>query len=145
MTDYLAAERGIVTQLQAALDARVRVLTTADLAGVTEAKQFTPAVHVIYAGDSVPTGDGARGNTGRPQKITQRWQAVVAVRNTAQPRSGAGARDSAGPLLSAVITALAGHVPAAGAGALHRANAVGPAYTPGFAYYPTEWTTEFYT
>lgn len=145
VADHLMLEPLIIDRLSAELGNTVRqVASAADLAGVTEGSQISPAIHVLYAGDQIPTGEGARGQFGVPQQVEQRWNVVVAVRNARTQRSGAAARNEAGPLLAAVCRALAGWQPDAAFTAFRRRNAPPPAYTGTFGYFPTQWTTEFY-
>ena len=144
VTDHLMAEPLLIARIEDQVPDLRAVLSAADLAGVKAASQVTPAVHVLYGGDDVPTREGDRGWTGKPQKILQRWMAVVAVRNARTQRTGAAAREDAGPLLSQLIGALAGFQLDPALGPLKRIPAPQPAYDAGFAYFPTLWTTEFY-
>ncbi len=142
-TDYLVAEGLILARLEAELadlssSAGLKVLSAADLAGVAEGAQHTPAVHVIYMGDQVPGGDAV--DEGNYHLIRQRWMAVVAVRNARSQRTGQAARDAAGPILSRVIQVLSGWRPGQGLGPLRRVSAPAPAFTPGgFAYFPLQF------
>lgn len=145
LTDHLAVEGLLIARIGAQVQGLRAVLSAADLAGVSQTQQVTPAVHVLYAGDQVPTGEGARGWTGTPQKINQHWMAVVAVRNARTQRSGEAARSDAGPLLSQLIAALAGYTLGPDFGPLMRVPAPQPAYDASWAYFPTQWTVEFYT
>lgn len=145
VTDHLMAEPLLIERVKSQVNGLRAVLSAADLAGVTAAQQLTPAVHVLYMGDQVPTGEGDRGWTGRPQKIIQQWMAVVAVRNARTQRTGAAAREDAGPLLSQLIAALAGFQLADELQPLKRIAAPKPAYDASWAYFPTQWTTEFFT
>lgn len=104
---FLALESALVERLKARLPAGVHVLTAADLEGVTAGVQPTPAVHVVYRGYRVKQG----ADDGTYARIEQTWFAVVAVRNVQDVRSGLGARDVAGPLMSAVCQALMGWCP----------------------------------
>ena len=77
----------------------VHVLSSADLADVKESAQKTPAVHLIYGGYRI-TDD-----LGTAWSLAHIWYAVVVVRNVATQRSGQAARQSAGPLVAAVVGA----------------------------------------
>lgn len=137
LTDYLAAEPLIVARLQAQVAGvpAAHVLTAADLAGVEARAQITPSLHVLYDGDE-PAGEAGQSETGDTQIVQQRWLVVVAVRSARDTRGGSGARALAGPLMVAVIQALAGWRPSADHGPMIRASAPRPLFDPGFAYYP---------
>lgn len=144
MDDYLAAESAIVAQLKDRV-ANVHILSAAELAGVPQKGQVTPAVHVIYGGDQVPTASADRGYSGKPQKVLQKWLAVIAVRNAGSQVTGEKQREQAGPIISQVIAALAGFEAGKGFGPMMRINAPAPAYNGTFAYFPLQFTTEVYT
>lgn len=134
---FLAPEPLIEARLKAVLPTGVHVLTAADLAGVEERQQVTPAVHVIYRGYR-PTQDQGQG---RIQEIEQTWWTVVAVRSVRDIKSGAGSREEAGPIVDATLEALMGWRPLDGFLPLKLAPATAPAYRAGFAYHPLGWTT----
>jgi len=139
--DYLAAEGLIRARLEAGVTG-ARVLAAADLSGIPESAQVTPALHVVYDGDRL----GDDGGRHRGQQVYQRWLVVVAVRNAAGQRSGAGARQAAGPLLSAVLSALLGWSPSPDHQPMKRIDAPRPAFTPGgFAYFPLAFETRINT
>ncbi len=143
MADYLAAEGLIVGRLEASLGAQVRaVFSAADLAGVAEQAQITPAVHVVYDGDRL--GDEAGRH--RAQQVYQRWLVIVAVRNAKGQATGKGARESAGPIISAVLAALQGWQPSPDHQPLRRIDAPRPVFSPGgFAYFPLAFETRIDT
>ncbi|ATG73679.1 hypothetical protein AN401_07250 [Zobellella denitrificans] len=150
VADYLAAEGLIVTRLEAQLAdvAGLKILRPADLAGVAELAQHTPAVHVLYGGDVVSTPPTV--DQGNYQPLRQRWLVVLAVRNAT--RTGGGqltgqqVRESAGPLLSQIIAALGGWRPGQGYGPLVRVAAPAPAYRPGgYGYFPLQYETVLLT
>jgi hypothetical protein len=141
--DYLAAEPLIIARLaERVTDATT--LTAADLQGVAEKAQVTPAIHVIYAGDVVP--GGAAVDEGNYHLIRQQWMTVIAVRSARGQRSGSGARELAGPLITGAIKALASWRPVQGLGRLRRVPAPRPTFTPGgFAYFPLQWELDVMT
>ncbi|MDX1464122.1 MAG: hypothetical protein R3215_00285 [Halomonas sp.] len=144
--DYLVAEGLILARLETELAdlAGLKVLSTADLAGVDEGAQHTPALHVVYMGDAVPGGEQV--DQGNYHVLRQRWMVVAAVRNARQQRSGQATRAEAGPLLSRVIQALSGWRPGEGLGSLTRVSAPRPAFTPGgFGYFPLQFETVLMT
>lgn len=142
VADYLSAEPLIVARLRDQVEAvpDANVLTAADLAGVEARAQHTPALHVIYDGDE-PAGEAGQSEYGDTQVVQQRWLVVVAVRSARDTLGGAGARALAGPLLVAVIQALAGWRPSADHSPMVRANAPRPVFDAGFAYYPQLYRT----
>lgn len=139
MDDYLAAEPLIVARLESQVTG-VKVLTAADLAGVKEAAQVTPAVHVLYGGDRLADSVGH----GIAQTWAQIWWVVVAVRNARNQGKGREARKAAGPYIAQVFQALTGwQMSSTDHGPLKRVNPPGgPVYSPGgFAYFPLAFET----
>lgn len=117
----------------------VKVLTAADLDGVTENQQFTPAVHLIYRGYSVV--ESLRGDNSAA-RITQDWLAVVATRNQAGIRAGDKARQSGGLIAVRVCAALMGFRPAGSAKPMKLVNAPDVGYSAGFQYLPLGFEVE---
>ena len=138
MVNYLAAESLIVARLKAQVSGIAHHLTAADLAGVREERQHTPATHTLYDGDDL----GDRAGDGLAQLIRQRWMVVVAVKNARDTRRGAAARAEAGRHITAVLQALAGWSPGTGLGPLVRIPGPRPAFSPGgYAYFPFTFHT----
>jgi len=137
----LTAEPLLVARLTEKLPG-VAVLSAADLAGVTQARQVTPAVHVLWAGYR----PGAMGGVDAEltQELTENWLIAVACRNLRSPKTGEHARSEAAPLVAAVIEALLGWQPTALHRALHLAAAPGPRFEAGFGTYPLLFTTRFF-
>lgn len=133
MTDhYLSAEGYLIEQLKAKVPGFKAVLSAADLAGVLEAAQQTPAAHVLYWGERLGDSTGR----GRAQMSYQQWLIVIATRNASTQRTGEAARNEAGPLIDAMLSALQGWAPANGQ-PLQRIPGPKAAYTRGgFAYFP---------
>lgn len=130
----------MIDRLQAEIG--VRILSSADLAGLQESAQITPAIHVLYDGDELMAGEGAQAEQGAVQLIRQRWLVVVTVRNARAIQSGAGARSDAGPLITAALQAVSGWRAGEDYGPLERAvGAPAPLYTAGYAYFPLLFTT----
>ena len=114
----------------------VHVLSSADLADVKESAQKTPAVHLIYGGYRI-TDD-----LGTAWSLAHIWYAVVVVRNVATQRSGQAARQSAGPLVAAVVGALVG---AKVVGSTRPLTLVSPppaSYRAGHQYIPSAFEVE---
>lgn len=140
--DFLSPEPHIVARLVQALAGlvpAVHVLTGADLAGVIEAKQRTPAVHVLWRGFRVleTRADGCAA------KLMHTWAVVAAVRNVRTLASAADARAEAGALAAVAGAALMGWRPPNVAGPLRLVNAPPAAYSPlGFFYLPLAFEVE---
>ncbi|MFT7722233.1 MAG: hypothetical protein QM788_05320 [Roseateles sp.] len=139
--NFLAVEPHLVARLQAALadlHPAVYVLTEADLAGVKEAQQRVPAVHVVWSGFRVleanALGDRAR--------LEHTWLCVAAVRNVADARSGSAARQDAGELLARAGAALMGFVPPGTRHPLRLAPAPRSWASAGYVYVPLAFTVE---
>lgn len=139
--DFLAIEPHLVARLQEALAGEspaIHVLTAAELADVAEAKQFTPAVHVVYGRFQVMEirTDGAIA------KLRHTWLIVTAVKTAADTRRGAVARAEASALMAKAGAALMGYRPPNTAGPLLLAAAPQPLYRAGFQYLPLAFTVE---
>ena len=139
--NFLALEPELMERLRAQLTGltpAVHVLSSADLAGVTEEKQLTPAVHLVYQGYRVTESreDGAAA------RIEQTWLVVVTTRNTRGLKAGDEARAQAGPLASKVIAALMGWRAASATKALHLVAGPGAGFSAGFQYLPLAFKAE---
>jgi len=136
---FLALEDLLIERLTSQLDGEIRaVLRARDLAGVAEQRQVTPAVHVLYRGHR----PGEQRGDGTIQRIEQQWMAVVAVRNVRDVRGGQGAREEAGPIVTAVLNALLGWRPNKWYSPLHLQPAPAAAWTEGFGYVPLLFSTQ---
>lgn len=131
---------GIEDVLVARLATRVpppaRVFTAADLDGVNQAAQFTPALHIVFDGYT-PTRDTG---DGRVQELELRWLVVAAVRNAREARTGGPARADAVALIATALTALLGFRPAPDHSALRLATAPPPGFSAGYHYLPLAFT-----
>jgi hypothetical protein len=136
MDNYLSAEQAIISRLKTTFpDFSQRVFAAVDLAGVTEAAQVTPAIHVLYNGDKVVDG-GGRSSTGEVQCIDQMWYVVLAVRNVRNQISGQATREEVGVLAGKVLKCLQGWSPTKDHGPLKRTTGVPPGYNDGYFYMP---------
>lgn len=142
MENFLSAEPLIVARLEAKVPG-VKVFSAADLAGVAEAKQTTPALHVLFSGYR-PTRQ-QEGSHGRIQEGEQTWFVVAAVRNLRSPQTGEHAREEAGPVLATVLAALQGWKPSTGHGPLELAPGARAGFKNGFGYFPLAFTTKVVT
>lgn len=144
MTNYLSAEAFIIARLrEKAPEAVKAVLSAADLAGVAESKQVTPALHVLFHGYR-PTR-AVEGSRGAIQETEQTWVVVTAVRNLRTPKTGEHAREEAGPILSAVLAALQGWQPSPKHTPLELAGGPRAGFTGGYGYFPLAFTTRVVT
>lgn len=139
--NFLALEPLLVARLTeqlADMVPKVHVMSAVDLAGVTEATQITPAVHVVYQGYRVtetrPDGTVVR--------VVQTWLATVATRNARNLRTGDAARAEAGLIAGRVAQALMGFKPQATSKPLRLVNGPGAGFSAGFAYLPLAFDAE---
>lgn len=137
---FLRLEPLLMGHLKSRLPAHVQVLTATDLAGVEERAQVTPALHLVYRGHR-PTQELGQGKI---QEIEQTWWTVVAVRSVRDIQGGSGSREQAGPIIDALVQALAGWRPAPDLASLKLAASPAPGYRAGFGYYPLAWTTRLH-
>lgn len=138
MQDLLSVGDELVARLKDRLPPDLHVLSAADLAGVTEERQLTPAVHVLYQGYRL-LESSANGLTAR---IEQTWLVVVATRNVRALASGSATRLEAGALAAGVLQALMGFKPGSAAKPLQLSGAPAARYTAGAQYLPLAFATE---
>lgn len=138
---FLALEPELLARLREQLGMQMpdlHLLSAADLAGVTEERQLSPAVHVIYRGYRVLEVNSSR----RSSRIEQTWLAVVATRNARAIKSGSEARADAGELAAKVVSALSGWQPPSGAKPLALATGPAAVFSAGHQYLPLAFTAE---
>lgn len=134
--DYLSLEPLLIERLRESVTDIRHVLNAADLAGVKQAAQSTPAIHVLYYGDRL--GDSA--GTKRARHVYQQWLTIMVIKDVRSQRTGQAAREQAGPFITGIIQALQGWKPGAGFGELARFIGPRPFYQPGgFLYVPLGW------
>ena len=139
VNDFSQIEERLVELLQAAvagMSPKVHVLTAADLEGVKENAQLTPALHVLSNGFA-PIESGYH-----IARLRHTWYVVAAVRNVATQRSGAAARREAGPLLACAISALLSERLPGTDKPIELAAAPRGGGRGGFYYLPSAWTVE---
>jgi hypothetical protein len=134
---YLAAQDAIVARLKTflaanPLTATVRVLTAAELARVPDARQFAPAVHVVYEGHSV----GDQVALGRVQSINQNWLVVSTGKNASGQGDPSPASVDASRIAEVVLQALLGFDVLLNGSQLRLAEAPAPLYEGGYCYLP---------
>ncbi len=143
--DYLCAETWLLEALKAGLmqpgNGQVKaVMGLGDLAQVMEQAQFTPAVHVLYAGESPESAGQLADESG--YAFAQRWMVVVAVRTAASnSQKATPVNAEAGPLISQVLGLILGKRPGTVHTPFKRAAAPAPIYQGSFAYYPLVFST----
>lgn len=141
MDNLLALEAVLVQRLTeqlADLSPKVKVLTAVDLAGVTEASQVTPAVHVIYRGYRVVESRA----DGKAARIEQTWLTVVACDNKRNLRTGEAARVDAGAIARRVCSALMGFNPGPVSKPLRLAEGPEAGFSNGYQYLPLAFVAE---
>ena len=135
---FIDLESDIVNRLKEKVPSNVRVMTSAELASVTEGNQPTPAVQINYRNYRVvetrPDGIAAR--------IEQQWMLVVAVKNLRQLSGGTEARSDAMELADIVAPGLMGWKAPAAAKPFKITNAPAAANGQGHYYLPLVFTTE---
>ena len=134
--DYLSAENLLIARLKAEVPELAGVFSAADLEGVAEAQQVTPAAHVLFYGDRVVESGNGRSSTGDCQLVDQIWYVVLAVRNARAQATGEATRRDAGPLATKILKALQGWQPSPDHSPLKRIHGAGPGHKPGFLYLP---------
>jgi hypothetical protein len=141
VADFMEVEDQIVAQLQAKLPAGFKVLSADDLAGLTEATQPAPAVHVISNWYSV----SETSSNGRVAVIRPSWLVVVVVKHEgAREKASREAKQRAKPHIGAVLDALMGFRPfdRPGTPGLNLATPPKPLPRPPFFYFPILFTVE---
>lgn len=141
--DYLFVGEALANHLKDAMPALKGIYTNADLKDVAEARQITPAVHIVYVGDDIGETPKDRGTQGAIQVVTQNWAVVLAVYHADPGNSGQGARREIGPLISALIRSLVKYQPKGCTMPLARGSPIQPYYSNGFAYFPIVFKAQF--
>ena len=132
MDDYLEAGGLIIARLRQQLP-DVRVAPTWSFTEIKETPDLAPSLLVLLEGDT----PGSSIANGKDHKVEQRWTVVVIVRD---------AESEAGPMISRVISALAGWKPPNGRfTTLQRVpSSHTPDWTPaGVFYFPVAFAVGF--
>ena len=139
-TDYLALGGLILARLESRLpDLSGRIKSLGDPAAIDAAGQVTPALFVLFGGETVESD-----RSGRAESVIQTWMVVVSVRSHQDMRSGQSAYAIAGPIVTRVIHALSGWHPGSPYGLLTRVTpSLGPGYENGWYYHPLAWECRF--
>lgn len=146
IADYLEPWDAIMARLRREIPELRAVISGPDLATVRESQQPTPMVAVLYLGDQVDGGTGARAGSGAAQVVHQLYLTVLAIKNVRDPVADRGPFAQAGPLVSRIIDTLSGWRPSENFRALRRVQApTRPDYQPGFFYLPLAFTCQLVT
>jgi hypothetical protein len=133
---FLAFEPMLVARIEATIKTPgLKVLTAADLAGVSAQAQHAPAVQVIFDGWRLAEANGLT-------TVTERWLTVVAVRNARSQITGFDTRGNAAPILDALFAALNGwqaEIDGRRVKPLRPVTPPRPGFDAGFGYYPLAW------
>lgn len=130
----LSIEPAITDRLASLLPPGTHVRTAASSADIITGRLLAPAVYLIYSGGSLLPPDGYE-----RLLIEQRWLAVCVARNVADA-AGAGARDDAGGIADAVISALQAWTPDGADSPLLLAGLPDPGLISGFQLIPLAFT-----
>lgn len=120
------------------LTPKVHVLAAADLEGVTEKSQVTPAVHLLYWRHRIAES----GTSGKTARLEQTWLAIVATKNVKNLRSGTAVRVDAGLIAAHVAKALMGFMPAGGSKPVRLAEGPDAGFSGGYSYLPLAFVAE---
>ena len=137
----LAAGPLLEARLKAACPAAgANVFTAADLAGVKEKSQVTPALHLVLHSYRPIADDGAADSLWR-----EVWLVVAVVRNARQNVGTAALREAASPLLKETVAALDGWRCPGSIGTVRAVDGPAPLFTDGFGYLPLAFTVDTVT
>lgn len=135
---WFEAEQHIKARLVAVVPSGVLVFSAADLAGVEEKSQYTPAVHVLYRQYDVVK----RVSPGKA-RIRQTWWATIAVREETNQITGEKTRAAASQLIGTVVENLDGYkLPIVGSSALELINGGQAVFSAGYMYLPIGFSLE---
>lgn len=139
--DLLASGPHIEARLRAKTRAAGdNIFTTADLAGVKEKSQVTPALHLVLHGYQPLSNDGAGDSRWRVI-----WLVVAVVRNARQNAGAAPIQGDAGALLAETIGALDGWRCPGTSKDMEAIDPPNPLITDGFGYFPLAFAVEVVT
>jgi hypothetical protein len=107
------------------------VFTAADLAGVREKSQITPALHLVLHSYRPLSDDGGSDSLWR-----ETWLVIVVVKNARQNVGTTALREAASPLLKEAIAALDGWKCPGAIGLVRAIDGPVPLFTDSFGYLP---------
>jgi hypothetical protein len=116
------------------------IFTTADLAGVKEKTQVTPALHLVLHSYR-PTADVG----GADSLWREVWLVVAVVKNARQNVGTAALREAASPLLKETVAALDGWRCPGAVGVVRAIDPPNPLFTDAFGYLPLAFAVDTVT
>jgi len=134
IVDFLQTEEDIVARLKTQVTALRHVESKVDTESSAGQDSPSPAAFVEYIGSRLPQNDAAQAGEGLLQEIQLGFVVTLVVRRAGS--DGAKLRKEAGPLISAVFSALAGWLPDDDGRALACVGIERPSYKPNYAYFP---------
>ena len=135
MINPYSLERLIEERLKQELSDSVLVLRAANIQGIP--RQYSQSVYVIP--QALQVNEQRRGQVALAESV----YVVAVIRNASTQLSSADSMDDAGPLMTSIVQALLGWVPADGYESLEMSNAPVPEFEAGFGYYPLAFTTRY--
>lgn len=136
--NYFAVEPLLIARITAQLgDDLQKVGGVAEFEATLENDSPYPSAFVLYDGESIEQ----KGPTGRILRSKQRWQVALLTRPAIAVNTGNASLIESGTLLSRLVDALTGWVPAAGFQALMRTQANGQSviYANGLAMFTLDF------
>ena len=116
------------------------IFSTADLAGVKEARQVTPALHVVLHSFQPVADDGQSDSRWR-----EIWLVIAVVKQVRQGTGARAVRYAAPELLRETIAALDGWRCPGSIGPLRAIAPPAPLITEGFGYFPLAFANQVVT
>jgi len=136
--NLLVAEELIIERLENTID-DIKILSTADLSGVTERSQIIPAIHVVYAGYKLET-EGQQSQS--MAFIRQKWITMIVDRDIRSIKNGKTISPNAGIVHSQIIKSLFGYQLSPDHSFMRLESPQPPRYANNFAYYPIPFSTK---
>lgn len=123
--DYLAPEEALIQLLKSSIPALADVHAEGSLTTMKETALESPSALVVYAGDRLDESDESQASL-----VHQAWLVVLAVKAPGD-RTGADARNMAGPLITQILETVRGFEPGDRFTAFRRINGPRPELLPG--------------
>ena len=110
LANFLALGDLVIERVKTELPSDFQLVAhAADLAGVKDSAQITPACHIVYLGARIGTQlQAAAPPPAGKVAWDQDWMTVVVVRSAKDPKRLTGAMEVAGPLCGRLVTTLTG-------------------------------------
>jgi hypothetical protein len=140
--NYFATQDELLARLQELLP-ELKAQTLEEIRAAERSKNLNDKVlYVVYDGDTVRSGDNVQRQT-RGQFVTQRWFVLLGIRDAKQQE--APSHNTAGPLLSKIISALNGWQPSTARIPMRRITGPSVDYGTNFTLYPLAFELELIT